>query len=64
MFCEESLGKNNKCDFRAFPELQSVHEFYHLKEFLITLEQVNPSLVEKNKEQEEFFFINLNKQRL
>ena len=27
------IGKNNKCDFRAFPELRSVHEFYHLKEF-------------------------------
>ena len=39
MFCEESLGKINKCDLELFQN-RSVHEFYHLKE-LITLEQVN-----------------------
>ena len=44
MFCEESLGK---IKFRAFPR-QWVHEFYRLKA-LTTLEQVNPTVVEKQK---------------
>ena len=39
MFCEESLGKINKCDLELFRN-GSVHEFYRLKA-LITLEQVN-----------------------
>ena len=54
MFCEESLGKINKCDLELFRN-GSVHELYRLKEFyynfrlkeLITLEQVNTSVVEK-----------------
>ena len=63
MFCEESLGKINKCDLELFRN-GSVHEFYRLKEFyynfclkefyynfclkeLITLEQVNTSVVGK-----------------
>ena len=44
MFCEESLGKINKCDLELFRN-GSVHEFYLLKE-LITLEQVNTSVVD------------------
>ena len=45
MFCEENLGKINKCElFRN----GSVHEFYRLKE-LITLEQVNTSVVGKKR---------------
>ena len=56
MFCEESLGKINKCDLELFRN-GSVHEFYRLKEFyynfclkeLITLEQVNTSVVEKKR---------------
>ena len=48
MFCEESLGKINKCDLELFRN-GSVHELYRLKEFyynfrlkeLITVEQVN-----------------------
>ena len=54
MFCKESLGKVNKCDLELFRN-GSVHEFFRLKEFyynfrlkeLITLEQVNTSVVEK-----------------
>ena len=54
MICEESLGKINQCDLELFRN-GSVHEFYRLKEFyynfrlkeLITLEQVNTSVVEK-----------------
>ena len=55
MFCEEILGKINNCDLELFRN-GSVHEFYRLKEFycifvslkeLITLEQVNTSVVEK-----------------
>ena len=42
MFCEESLGKINKCDLELFRN-GSVHEFYCLKE-LIKLEQVNTSV--------------------
>ena len=45
MFWEESLRKINKCDLELFRN-GSVHEFYRLKE-LITLEQVNTSVVEK-----------------
>ena len=56
MFCEESLGKNNKCDFRAFPELRSVHEFYHLKEFFNNFGTSEPFTGWKKKEQEEFFY--------
>ena len=44
MFCGESLGN---IKFRDFPQ-QSVHEFYRLK-VLTTLEQVNPTVVEKQK---------------
>ena len=52
MFGEESLGKINNSEL--FPN-GSVHEFYRLKDFyynfrlkkLITLEQVNTSVVEK-----------------
>ena len=52
MFCEESLGKINKCDLELFRN-GSVREFYRLKEFyynfclkeLITLEQVNTSVL-------------------
>ena len=43
MFCEESLGKIKS---RAFP--QQDNEFYRLKA-LITLEQVNTTVVEKEK---------------
>ena len=54
MFCEESLRNINKCDLELFRN-GSVHEFYCLKEFyynfrlkeLVTLEQVNTSVVEK-----------------
>jgi len=42
MFCEESLGKINKCALELFRS-GSVHEFSRLKE-LITLEQVNTSV--------------------
>ena len=42
---EESLGKINKCDLEIFQN-GLVHEFYRLKE-LITLEEVNSSVVEK-----------------
>ena len=63
MFCEESLGKNNKCDFRAFPELRSVHEFYHLKEFFNNFGTSEPFTGWKKKNKKNSF-INLNKQRL
>ena len=42
MFCEESLGKINKCDLELFRN-GLVHEFYRLKE-LIKLEHVNTSV--------------------
>ena len=42
MFCEESLGKINKCDLELFLN-GSVYEFCCLKE-LIKLEQVNISV--------------------
>ena len=56
MFWEESLGKIYKCDLELFRN-GSAHEFYRLKQFyynfrlkeLITLEQVNTSVVEKKK---------------
>ena len=56
MFYEESLEKINKCDLELFRN-ESVHKFFRLKEFyknfrlkeLITLEQVNTSVVEKKK---------------
>ena len=44
MFCEESLGKINKCELELFRN-GSVREFYLLKE-LITLVQVNTSVVD------------------
>ena len=47
---EESLGKINKCDLEIFRN-GSVHEFYRLKE-LITLEQVNTSVVKKKKKEQ------------
>ena len=47
MFCEESLGKINKCDLELFRN-GSVFEFYRMKE-LITLEQVNTSVVGKKR---------------
>ena len=47
MFCEESLGKTNAKDDELFWN-GSVHEFYRLK-MLITLEQVNTSVVVKRK---------------
>lgn len=45
IFCEVSFGKINAKDVELFRD-RSVHEFYHLKA-LITLEQVNTSVVEK-----------------
>ena len=45
IFCEEGLGKINKCDLELFQN-GSAHEFYRLKE-LITLEELNSSVVEK-----------------
>ena len=45
MFCEESLGKINVKDVELFRN-GSVHEFCRLKA-LITLEEVNTSMVEK-----------------
>ena len=48
VFCKESLGNLNKCDLELFRN-GSVHKFYRLKE-LITLEQVNTPVVEKNEE--------------
>ena len=47
MFCEESLGKINKCDLELFRN-GSVLEFCRLKE-LIILEQVHTSVVEKKE---------------
>ena len=52
MFCEESLGKINAKYVKLFQN-GSVHKLCHLK-VLITLEQVNGSVVEKKE--------NLNKQ--
>ena len=48
MFCEESLGKINKYYLELLRN-GSVHEFYPLKEML-TLEQVNTSVVKKREE--------------
>ena len=47
MFCEESLGKVNAKDLELFWNML-VHDFYRLK-VLITLEQVNTSVVKKKK---------------
>ena len=47
MFCEESLGKVNAKDLELFRNML-VHDFYHSK-VLITLEQVNTSVVKKKK---------------
>ena len=47
MFCEESLGKIHATGVELFRK-GSVLEFYRLKA-LITLEQVNTSVVEKKK---------------
>ena len=48
MFCEESLGKNNKYYLELLRN-GSVHKFYPLEEML-TLEQVNTSVVKKREE--------------
>ena len=45
-FSEQGLGKISAKDVQLFRR-GSVHEFYRLKE-LITLEQVNTSIVEKD----------------
>ena len=47
IFCEVSFGKINAKDVELFRN-RSVHEFYHLKA-LITLEQVNTSVVKKKE---------------
>ena len=47
MFCEESLGKINAKDVEIFRN-GAVNEFYRLNA-LITLEQVNTSVVGKKK---------------
>ena len=47
MFCEESLGKITAKDVELFRN-ELLHEFYRLKA-LITLEQVNTSVVKKQK---------------
>ena len=47
MFCEGSLEKVNNKDIELFRN-KLVHKLYHLK-VLITLEQVNTSVVEKKK---------------
>ena len=47
MFCEKSLGKIKKCDLELFRN-GSAHEFYRARfKELITLEQVNTSVIEK-----------------
>ena len=48
LFCEECLGKINVKDVELFRN-GSIHELYRLKA-LITLEQVNTSVVEKKEE--------------
>ena len=48
MFCAESLGNINVKDVELFWK-GSHHKFYHLIA-LITLEEVNTSVIEKKKE--------------
>ena len=48
MCCEECVRKINEKDVALFRK-KSVHEFSHLKA-LITLEQVNTSVVEEKKD--------------
>ena len=48
MFCEESFGEINAKDVELFQK-ESVHEFYRLKA-LISLEQVDISVVKKGEE--------------
>ena len=51
-FCEERLGKTNAKDLELFWNA-SVHEFYRLKA-MITLEQVNTSVLKKESEEQHF----------